>query len=52
MVELWIVFSLLTAIVWAFVNMLDKFFLSKWTRNPSVPLLILGFVDLSAAIII
>ena len=48
----WLLFSLLAALVWAIVNINDKFILTKLVTKPIVPLMILGFISLIAAGII
>ena len=48
----WIIFSILAAFTWAVVNTIDKFILTKWIRNPVLPLIVLGFIGLLASIII
>jgi len=49
---LWVFFSILAAFIWAVVNMIDKYILTRWVRNPIVPVLILGIVGLIASIFI
>lgn len=42
----WILFSILAALTWAIVDIVDKFTVSKWTKKPAVPVIILGLVSL------
>jgi transporter family protein len=46
----WILFSLLAALTWAVVDTIDKHVLTKWTKRPAVPLMLLGIVGVIAAI--
>ena len=48
----WILFSILAALTWAVVNTVDKYILTKWVRNPIVPVMILGVVGLIASILV
>lgn len=43
---LWISFSLLAAMLWATVNVIDKYTMSKLVQQPLIPVLILGIVGL------
>ena len=45
----WILFSILAAIVWAIVNTVDKYILTKLVRKPVIPLMILGVIGLFAS---
>ena len=45
----WILFAILAAFVWALVNVVDKFILSKWVKKPIVPLMIVSIVSLIVA---
>ena len=44
----WIIFSVLAALSWALVNVVDKYILTKWVRKPIVPVMILGIIGLLA----
>ena len=48
----WFLFSVLAALVWAIVNITDKFILSKWVKNPFVPIMILSIVGLLSSLFI
>ncbi len=44
---LWAILAILSALMWALVNIVDKFVLTKWIKQPFVPLIffsIVGFV--------
>jgi uncharacterized membrane protein len=49
---LWVLLSLLAAFMWAAGNVIDKYVLTKWLRNPSVPILFSGTIGLAAAIVV
>jgi len=42
----WVLFSILSAAVWAIVNTVDKYVLTKLVRKPVTPLIILGIIGL------
>jgi len=46
---LWILFSILAALVWAIVSIVDKYIFTKWIRKPVIPLMILGVIGLVAS---
>lgn len=48
----WILFSVLAALIWAIVNTIDKYVLTKWIKKPIVPVMILGIVGLIASFIV
>lgn len=48
----WITFSILAAFIWAIVNTVDKYVLTKWVRKPIVPIMILGIIGLIASLFI
>ncbi len=48
----WILFSILSAAVWAIVNTVDKYVLTKLVRKPVVPLMILGIVGLISSFLV
>ena len=48
----WILFSILAAFVWAIVNTIDKFVLTKWIKRPIVLIMVLGIIGLIASIVI
>jgi drug/metabolite transporter (DMT)-like permease len=45
----WIFFSLLAALLWAIVNVIDKYTMSKLVESPLIPLLISGILGLFVA---
>jgi drug/metabolite transporter (DMT)-like permease len=45
----WILFSILAALVWAAVNLVDKYILTKWIKKPIVPVMVLGVIGLTAS---
>lgn len=49
---MWAIFSILAAICWAIVNIVDKYILTKWVRRPIIPVIILGVVGLIASVIV
>ncbi|MFH1663676.1 MAG: EamA family transporter [archaeon] len=49
---LWIVFSVLSAIIFAATNVIDKFVMSKWVKNPIIPMLVLGLVSIPVVLLI
>ena len=49
---MWAIFSILAALCWAIVNIVDKYILTKWVRNPLIPVIILGIIGLIASIIV
>ncbi|WP_019217788.1 hypothetical protein [Legionella tunisiensis] len=42
----WIFYSLLAAILWAIVNVTDKYTMTKLVNNPIIPVFVLGVVGL------
>lgn len=49
---LWVILSILAALIWAVVSTIDKYVLTKWIRNPIVPVMVLGVVGLIAGLIV
>jgi len=49
---LWVFFSILAAFIWAVANIVDKYILTKWVKNPVVPIMILGIVGLIAGFLV
>jgi len=49
---MWILFSILAAFCWAVVNTVDKYVLTKWVRQPLIPVIMLGPIGLIAAIMV
>jgi len=48
----WILFSILAAFIWAIVNTVDKYVLTKWVKKPIIPVMIMGIIGLIVALII
>lgn len=48
----WILFSILAALIWALVSIVDKYILTKWIKKPITPVIILGIISLLASILI
>lgn len=46
MVELWIVLPLVASFLWAFVNVIDKFVISRWVKEPVVATVMIGVASL------
>lgn len=49
---MWIFFSILAALCWAIVYIIDKCVLTKWARSPFIPMVMLGIVGLISSIVI
>lgn len=49
---LWALFSVSAAFTWAVVNTVDKYVLSKWVRNPIVPVMFVGIIGFLAGILV
>lgn len=49
---IWITFSLLAAMLWAVVNVTDKYTMSKLVQEPLIPIVVLGLVGLAMALVI
>jgi len=47
---MWIVLTLISSALYAFVNIFDKIILNKWIKDPLVPTIIVGFVNLLVAL--
>lgn len=48
----WILFSILAAFIWAIVNIIDKYILSKLVDRPIIPVIIMGFIGLVAGLLV
>ncbi len=46
----WILFSILAAIVWAIVNIIDKYVLTKLVKTPIIPVMLFGIIGLVISI--
>lgn len=44
MAMLWVIFVVLAAFIWAAANIIDKFVMTKWVKNPFLPMLVSGFL--------
>lgn len=49
---MWVIFSILAALIWAVVNTVDKYILTKWIRTPLVPVIIVGLIGLVASVVV
>jgi len=49
---MWALFSILAAICWAAANTIDKYILTKWVRQPFIPVIILGLIGLIASMMV
>ncbi|MFH1445615.1 MAG: DMT family transporter [Nanoarchaeota archaeon] len=49
---LWVLLAILAAFIWAAVNIVDKYVLTKWVKNPVVPVIFTGIIGITAGIII
>ena len=50
--ELWIVYSLLAAFLYAISNVLDKYIIEKLIKNPMLPTIIYGIASILAAVVV
>jgi len=48
----WVLFSVLAALIWSISSIIDKFVLSKWVRNPNVPVIFTSVIGLIGALFI
>jgi len=48
----WILLSILAALTWTIVSIVDKYILAKWVKNPIVPVMILGIVNLLGGLLV
>lgn len=48
----WIIFSLLAALIWAVANTIDKYVLTKWIKNPYIPVIVFIIVGFFSALVI
>lgn len=49
---MWVIFSILAALCWTIVNIVDKYVLTKWVKQPFVVIIIFEFIGLLAGIIV
>jgi drug/metabolite transporter (DMT)-like permease len=49
---LWAVLAVFAALIWAIVNIVDKFIVTKWFRNPLIPVLFFGLFGFFATLTI
>lgn len=52
MPEPWVLFSLMAALIWAAGNIVDKYVLTKWIRDPAVSLVLFGAVGAIAGVFV
>ncbi|MFH1822305.1 MAG: EamA family transporter [Patescibacteria group bacterium] len=45
----WILFSLLAAFLWSIVNIVDKYVMGKWIKNPTIPIIFTGIIGVIAS---
>lgn len=50
--ELWILFSVMAALMWTASNIIDKFVLTEWVKNPLVNVIIMGIIGLLASLLV
>lgn len=48
----WILFSILASLVFAAVNIVDKFILTKWLKTPIIPIIAQGIIGFAASLFI
>lgn len=48
---MWIILSLSASLIWAVVHVVDKFVLTKWIKNPVIPILIFSVVGLLVSVV-
>ena len=48
----WIFFALSAAIIWALANIVDKYVLTKWLKEPMIPVMFLGIIGLISSALI
>jgi len=51
-IMLWVVFAILATLLGSIINIIDKFVVTKWVREPIIPLGIMGFVGAFSSILI
>lgn len=49
---MWIILAVIAAFIFAICNVVDKFVLTKWVRQPFVPVIIMAFIGLIAGLIV
>ncbi len=49
---LWVYFTILSALAWTVVNLIDKYTLDKYIQNPMISVIFVGFLGLIAAMIV
>ena len=47
--ELWIILSIIPAMLWAIVNVIDKYVLTNYVRTPNIPITVLGTLGMIAS---
>jgi len=48
----WVILSILAALCWSVVNMVDKYVVTKWFKQPLVPVIMLGIIGLLASFLV
>ena len=48
----WVLFSILAVIIWAVVNIIDKYIIDKLIKKPIIPVVFVGIAGLIGSIII
>ena len=48
----WVLFALLSAFLFAVANVVDKYILTKWVKNPAIPVIVLSFVGLVVSLFV
>jgi len=48
----WVILSILAALFWSVVNMVDKYVVTKWFKQPLVPVIMLGIFGLIASLLV
>jgi len=49
---MWVILSILAALFWSVNSIVDKYILTKWVKQPLIPVIILGVVGLIASFLI
>jgi transporter family protein len=52
MIPLWVIYPIFATMLFAILNILDKFVLSKWVKNALVPVLVAGIIELLSVFLI
>ncbi len=49
---LWLILTLLATTMFAIVQIIDKIYMSKWIKQPAIPVIIFGFIGIAASFVI